>query len=155
MIDDVRDGSAGTERTAEAPWSDHRVEQIIGRLLQLGVLVAAAVVILGGVPLLLIHGRDVASFGVFRTAPSALRTVGGIVHAAFALDPRAIVQLGLVLLIATPVARVALTLVAFVLQRDRLYVAITALVLVLLLYGLVRGDTDLHCWNCGSSRTAP
>jgi uncharacterized membrane protein len=137
MIDDRQDRAPRMERTTEAPWSDHRVEQIIGRLLQFGVLAAAAVVILGGVPLLLIHGRDVANFSVFRSAPSALRTVGGIVHAAFALDPRAVVQLGLVLLIATPVARVALTLVAFVLQRDRLYVAITTLVLVLLLYGLI------------------
>ena len=54
----------------------------------------------------------------------------------FALDPRGIVQLGLVLLIATPVARVALTLGAFLLQRDRLYVLLTTVVLVLLLFGL-------------------
>ena len=47
-----------------------------------------------------------------------------------------IVQLGLVLLIATPVARVALTLGAFLLQRDRLYVVLTTIVLVLLLFGL-------------------
>jgi uncharacterized membrane protein len=46
------------------------------------------------------------------------------------------VQFGIVLLIATPVARVALMLGAFVLQRDRLYVALTAVVLALLLLGL-------------------
>jgi uncharacterized membrane protein len=46
------------------------------------------------------------------------------------------VQLGLVLLIATPVARVALTLGAFLVQRDRLYMVLTAIVLVLLLVGL-------------------
>ena len=46
---------------------------------------------------------------------------------------------GLLLLIATPVARVALSLVAFVLQRDRLYVGITAFVLALLLASLVGG----------------
>jgi uncharacterized membrane protein len=44
-----------------------------------------------------------------------------------------------VLLIATPIARVALTLVAFLIQRDRLYVALTAVVLVLLLWGLLAG----------------
>ena len=49
---------------------------------------------------------------------------------------RAIVQLGLVLLIATPVARVAFTLVAFARQRDRAYVMITTIVLALLLYSL-------------------
>ncbi len=134
-------GTPGPAQLARMRWSDHRVEQIIGRLLQLGVLAAATVVILGGVPLLLRHGGDVADFHRFRAEPSALRTVGGILHGAVALDPRAVVQLGLLLLIATPVARVALTLVAFLLQRDRLYVAITAFVLVLLLYGLLGGHS--------------
>jgi uncharacterized membrane protein len=115
------------------------VEQLIGRLLQVGVLVAAVVVIAGGAALLARYGRTPADFRVFRTEPSPLRSVGGIVRGALALDSRAVVQLGLVLLIATPVARVALTLVAFVLQRDRLYVALTALVLALLLYGLLWG----------------
>jgi uncharacterized membrane protein len=129
--------SAG--RVTEAPWSDHRVEQIIGRLLQIGVLVAAAVVIVGGAALLAQYGDTTADFRVFRAEPSALRSIGGIVRGALALDSRAVVQLGLVLLIATPVARVALTLVAFILQRDRLYVAVTSLVLALLLYGLLWG----------------
>jgi uncharacterized membrane protein len=120
-------------------WTDHEVEQVVGRLLQVGVLVAAAVVIAGAVPLLLHHGGDVVSYRTFHAGASALQGVGGVVRGALALDSRAVVQLGLVLLIATPVARVALTLVAFVLQRDRLYVAITALVLALLLYGLVWG----------------
>ena len=50
-----------------------------------------------------------------------------------------IVQLGVVLLIATPIARVAFTLVAFAIQRDRTYVIITLIVLGLLLYGLLFG----------------
>jgi uncharacterized membrane protein len=58
-----------------------------------------------------------------------------------AAQSESIVQLGLLLLIATPVARVALTLVAFILQRDRTYVGVTALVLALLLYGLLFGKT--------------
>jgi uncharacterized membrane protein len=65
-----------------------------------------------------------------------LRSVSAAVHGAFTLDPRGMVQLGLVLLIATPVARVALTLGAFLVQRDRLYVVLTTIVLVLLLFGL-------------------
>jgi uncharacterized membrane protein len=123
----------------DARVSDHAVEQIVGRLLQVGVFVAAAVVALGGAALLARHGRTVADFRVFRPETSALRGVRAIVRGALARDSRAVVQLGLLLLIATPVARVALTLVAFVLQRDRLYVAITTVVLALLLYGLVFG----------------
>ena len=116
---------------------DRRVEQVIGRLLQAGVLLAAAVVLAGGAAYLASHGGARADFRVFRSEPSALRSVTGIVRGALALDSQAIVQLGLVLLIATPVARVALTLVAFLLQRDRLYVAMTAVVLALLLYSLL------------------
>lgn len=123
-------------RADEPRWSDYQVEQVVGRLLQVGVLIAAAVVVVGGVMLLAQYGHAPADFREFRGEPAALRSVGGIVRAAFALDSRGIVQLGLVLLIATPVARVALTLVAFLVQRDRLYVAITTIVLALLVYGL-------------------
>lgn len=121
------------------PSSDYEIEQLIGRLLQFGVLVAAVIVAAGGIALLARYGRQPADFRVFRDVPSPLQNVDGVVRAALALDSRAVVQLGLVLLIATPVARVALTLVAFLIQRDRLYVAVTTLVLTLLLYGLIWG----------------
>jgi uncharacterized membrane protein len=117
-------------------WSDHAVEQLVGRLLQIGVLIATVVVLTGGAMLLAMHGHEVTNFKLFRGESSTLRSVTAAIEGARSLDARGIVQLGLVLLIATPVARVALTLVAFVLQKDRLYVALTAIVLVLLLAGL-------------------
>jgi uncharacterized membrane protein len=112
------------------------VEQVIGRLLQAGVIIASIVVVLGATLLLVQHGAEPTAFSVFRGGSSHLRSVSATFIGAVHGDPGAIVQLGLVLLIATPVARVALTLAAFVAQRDRLYVAMTALVLVLLLVGL-------------------
>ncbi len=120
-------------------WTDHQVEQLIGRLLQIGVMVSAAVVVIGAAMFLVQHGRDPIAFQTFGTTAPTLATLGGIIRGALAFDSASIVQFGLVLLIATPVLRVALTLVAFVLQRDRLYVAITAVVLALLVYGLVWG----------------
>jgi len=120
-------------------FSDHAVEQVVGRLLQLGVLIAAVVVLAGGALLLAQHGSSPAAFSTFHGEPDALRSIGGIVTGVVSLHSEAIVQLGLLLLIATPVARVAFTLVAFILQRDRTYVLITTLVLALLLYGLVFG----------------
>jgi uncharacterized membrane protein len=121
------------------PISDHEVEQLIGRLLQIGVLIAALVALIGGIMLLTTHGSTLADFRVFRAEPDALRSLGGIVRGAFSLDSTAVVQLGLLLLIMTPVARVAFTLVAFAIQRDRMYVLITFVVLALLLYGLIFG----------------
>jgi uncharacterized membrane protein len=120
-------------------YSDHAVEQFVGRLLQLGVLIAAVVVLAGGALLLAQHGSSLAAFSTFRGEPDALRSIGGIVHGVVSFRSEAIVQLGLLLLIVTPVARVAFTLVAFILQRDRTYVLITTLVLALLLYGLILG----------------
>ena len=119
--------------------SDHEVEQIIGRLLQLGVAVATVVVALGAALVLLHHWAMPVDYGEFRGDQSGLGSVGAVMRGVAHLYPAAIVQLGLVLLIATPVARVALTLVAFAAQRDRLYVVLTTLVLALLLYGLIWG----------------
>jgi len=120
-------------------FSDYEVEQFIGRLLQFGVLLAALVALVGGVLVLATHGGMPADYRVFRGEPDALRSLGSIVRGAFALQSTFVVQLGLVLLIATPVVRVAFTLVAFAIQRDRMYVLITFVVLALLLYGLVYG----------------
>ena len=117
-------------------WSDHEVEQVVGRLLQVGVLLATAVVLVGAVMVLFVHGGSVADFRVFQGEASPFRSVGAILQLVASGDARAIVQLGLVLLIATPIARVLFTLGAFILQRDRLYVALTALVLAVLLFGL-------------------
>jgi len=119
--------------------SDHAVEQIVGRLLQIGVAASAIVTGIGGLMLLLKHGGEVPSYSTFRGEPEAIRTLSGIVHGAAAFDARSIIQLGLVLLIVTPILRVAFTLVAFALQRDRMYVVITAIVLAVLLYGLTFG----------------
>jgi uncharacterized membrane protein len=109
-------------------------------MLQLGVLIAAAVVLVGGGLLLAQHGGQPIAYSVFHGEPDGLRSIAGILRGARAMQSESVVQLGLLLLIATPVARVAFTLVAFVLQRDRTYIVVTTLVLALLLYGLVFGN---------------
>jgi uncharacterized membrane protein len=117
-------------------WTDRHVEEMIGSLLRFGVLVAAVVVLLGGAVYLVRHGREQPHYGVFLGEPTDLRRVAGIARDAGALSGRGLIQLGLLLLIATPVARVAFSAVAFALQRDRTYVAITLVVLALLLLSL-------------------
>ncbi len=82
------------------------------------------------------HGSTVPDYRVFRGESADLRGVPGIVQDARALDGRGLIQLGLLLLLAAPIARVAFSLLAFALQRDRTYVAVTLIVLAVLLYSL-------------------
>lgn len=119
------------------PPPDPRLQRLVGNLLRYGVLLAAAVVLTGGVAYLARHGAAVPDYRVFRGQPDNLRSLAGIVRTAFALDERGIVQLGLVLLVATPIARVAIAGVAFAFERDRTYVLVALLVLALLLKSLV------------------
>jgi len=125
--------------TKRAGWSDQRVEQAIGNLLRLGLIVATLVVICGAVIYLVRHGGDHPSYRTFRGEPADLRGIAGIWRDAEAFSGRGLIQLGLLLLLATPVVRVAFSIVAFALQRDRLYVAVTTVVLGVLLYSIVGG----------------
>jgi len=122
-----------------ARWTDDQVDQLLGNLLRIGVIIATIVAVAGGLLFLSQHGLDPASGRVFRGEPPELRRVGGILRGALAFHADAIIQLGLVLLIATPVARVAMSLVAFILQRDRVYVVVTTIVLALLIFSLTGG----------------
>ena len=118
---------------------DTRVERIIGTLLRFGVLLAAGVVMIGAIFYLARHGGETAHYGHFQGEPSDLRGFGGILAGAFEGRGRNIIQLGLLLLIATPVARVAFSVVAFTLERDRVYVVITLIVLAVLMWSLMGG----------------
>ena len=115
-------------------WNDRRIESIMGNLLRAGVLFSAAIVTLGGVIYLIHQGSAAPSYRVFRGEPSDLRTVTGIVNDALDLGGRGIIQLGLLLLIATPVARVVFSILAFASQRDWLYVLVTVVVLGVLTF---------------------
>lgn len=117
-------------------WTDRRIENILGNLLRAGVLLSAFVVSVGGFIYLLRHGHSPVDFGVFRSEPADLRNVRGILRSTLALRGRGIIQLGLLLLIATPVARVAFSIFGFAEERDGIYVVFTVIVFVVLLYSL-------------------
>jgi len=116
-----------------------KMDIIIGNLLRAGVILSGAIVFIGGLVYLFRHGAEAPAYHVFHGEPSDLRGVPGILHDVVAFRGRGIIQLGLLLLIATPVARVAYLIYAFVLQKDRLYAAVALLVLLLLAYGLSGG----------------
>ncbi|MGD1090642.1 MAG: DUF1634 domain-containing protein [Bryobacteraceae bacterium] len=116
--------------------SEHDFERWISDLLRTGVALSAAVVLGGGIFYLVARGHEAADYHVFLPAPAAYRGPVGIATAAAHGDALAIVQLGLLLLIATPVARVALSLGIFAREGDRIYIVVTLIVLVVLLSSL-------------------
>jgi uncharacterized membrane protein len=120
-------------------WTDDWVDHFLGNLLRAGVILAAAVVLFGGVLYLVRHGEERPDHRVFRGEPARLCSPSGIVVEALAFRSQGIIQLGLLLLIATPIARVIFSIIAFALQRDHTYVIITMIVLVVLLFSLFSG----------------
>ncbi|PWB73122.1 DUF1634 domain-containing protein [candidate division GN15 bacterium] len=116
--------------------SDQSIENFIGNLLRYGVILAAMVVLVGGVAFLAKYGRAHPDFSHFASEPSRLRHVDTIFLDAFSFSARGLIQLGLLLLIATPVARVLFSVFAFAFQRDRLYVVVTLIVLAVLIVSL-------------------
>jgi uncharacterized membrane protein len=124
---------------AQSPWTDERIDQILGNLLRSGVLIASSVVLVGAILYLTRHGTEVHNYQVFRGEPPDLRGLRGILQDVVALSSRGIIQLGIVLLLATPVARVLFSVFAFARQRDYTYVVVTLLVLAILLYSMLRG----------------
>jgi uncharacterized membrane protein len=119
--------------------AEQRMDEIIGRLLQGGVILAASFVFAGGAVFLTRHPTPVTNYRVFQGEPEELRTVSGIFHEALELRGRGLIQLGLLILIATPIVRVAFSVVAFLYQRDWTYVVVTLIVLGLLVYSLLGG----------------
>jgi uncharacterized membrane protein len=120
--------------------TDRNIENTIANLLRVGVTLAGVVVAIGGIFYLLRHGGEVSDFRAFTMTEHSDRLVPDIISGAFHGRTRSIIQTGILLLIATPIARVAVSLVGFALERDRKYVVITAIVLSILIYSLLSGS---------------
>lgn len=118
-------------------WTDERSELVIGQLLRAGVLASAAIVLLGAILYLVQHGGEQADYRSFRGEPDDLRSLTGILKGAVMLRPREFIQFGVVLLLLTPVARVAFSVFAFAVQRDWTYVIVTLVVLAILVLSIV------------------
>jgi uncharacterized membrane protein len=120
-------------------WTDEQFDIVLGYVLRTGVWASALVVGVGGMVFLVRHGLEPPSYHVFRGEPDSLRSIRGILGEAASLSGRGLIQLGLLLLIATPIARVLFSVFGFARQGDGLYVCLTLTVLALLTYSLIAG----------------
>jgi uncharacterized membrane protein len=120
--------------------TDSKIEQMVATVLRGGVLLAGSVVLVGGIYYVAAHAGELADYHKFVPQTDDDRLAHKIVAGALKLRPRSVIQLGVLLLIATPILRVAIALFGFVLERDRKYALISAIVLGLLLFSLISGS---------------
>ena len=114
--------------------NDQGLEMAMGRMLQIGVTVAALVVLSGGVLYLKQFGGAQPDYRHFHGAPAGLASVDGILSGMSQFDPQSVIAFGILLLIATPICRVIFCVVGFALLRDRFYAGVSAVVLGILLF---------------------
>ncbi|AWG26521.1 DUF1634 domain-containing protein [Flavobacterium kingsejongi] len=120
--------------------NDHDIEQLVGQLLRYGVLTASTIAFIGGVAYLIQHGGNtLPHYDKFVGERVADITVKGILQGAMALQATEIIQLGVLVLIATPILRIICSLFAFILEKDRMYVVITLIVLCIMLTSIFGG----------------
>lgn len=118
--------------------TDHELDLSVASMLRFGVTLAAIVVMIGGLLYLRHPLGTIPDYTRFTSGNASTTSLLGIFRGLRHLNPESTIQAGLVLLIATPVARVVFCVVGFARQRDRLYVSVSAFVLLVLMYSLTK-----------------
>ncbi len=109
----------------------------IARLLTLCTVLAAVIGVVGVCMALITRtATQPATLRTFQGTGEAYRTVGSVISNALALDARAIMQVAVIVLIATPVLRVVVTCLLFVRRREWVFVVVSLIVLGGLALGL-------------------
>jgi len=119
--------------------TDKDIQALVGNLLRVGVYLSMAIVVLGGVIYLTEHGGEKIDYAVFDFNKVSLKTVEGIFSEVLSFKGAAVVQFGLLMLIFTPIARVLMAVISFLIEKDYLYVAIGLLVLAIIMASLSGG----------------
>jgi uncharacterized membrane protein len=119
--------------------TDYDVEQLIGQVLRYGVLLSGSVAIIGGIWYLFQQGSAIPHYSNFSGEPAGYTSFTGIYKGLLTGSAKEIIQLGVVILIATPIIRIIFSLISFILEKDRLYTIITLIVLCIILFSMFGG----------------
>jgi len=121
-------------------FKDTDMQNVIGWILRGGVILSMTVVVIGGVLFLWRHGGSSPDFHNFTKVPYFISSPGGVFEGIMHWKGQAIIQLGIMILIATPILRVAFAVIAFALEKDRLYTLISLLVLLIIAASMLTGS---------------
>lgn len=126
------------KQNGNAPKIDMR--EAIGNALRIGVTAACTIAVVSGIYYLVCHGSEpMPDYTRWTGEPASYTTLTGILKGAFAMAAKDWIQLGVLVLMLTPIIRVVLSIVDFARQRDWLYVAITAIVLLVIIGNSLEG----------------
>jgi len=121
-------------------FADQDIEQLIGLQLRYGVVIASLIVLIGGILYLHFSGSALLPhYEQFAGEKASFITGKEIWLGALNLDPKGIIELGVVILIATPVLRILFSLIGFIIEKDRLYIIITLIVLLVMMFSTFGG----------------
>lgn len=126
-------------------WVEKDVELYIGKLLRYGVMLSCAITLFGGIIYLYQQQGIVPDYSPtpsgesFKGVAEYLRELTTILPRILEFDGAAIIQLGVIVLIATPVLRVAFSAIAFLIEKDYMYVTITLIVLTIIILNMIFG----------------
>jgi len=107
---------------------------VIGQLLRYGVLLSSVIVAAGGIIYLYRHGTQAPLYHQFKGEPSKMKEIKPLWQAVLRGEGRPLIQLGLMVLVATPIARILFSVVGYLLEKDYLYTVITGVVLLVILW---------------------
>lgn len=119
--------------------TDYDVEQLIGQVLRYGVLLSGSVAIIGGIWYLYQMGSGTPHYTKFNGEPAGYTSLTGIIEGLKKGSATEIIQLGVVILIATPIIRIIFSLISFIFEKDKLYIFITFIVLSIILFSMFGG----------------
>jgi uncharacterized membrane protein len=126
--------------TTKSFLADTDIEKIVGLQLRYGVIIASSIVLIGGIAYLFQHGQGaIPPYHTFVGESAGFTTFSQIINGVVKGQSKGIVQFGVMVLIATPILRIAFSLVGFILEKDRLYIIITAVVLSIMLFSIFGG----------------
>ncbi|GBC75175.1 hypothetical protein HRbin06_00489 [archaeon HR06] len=127
--------------------TSYRKEVMLSLVLRLGVISSVAIIILGVILMILTGhsgygaGFDIAKLLYYdeskiphRFYPTNLQT---ILNGLLSLKPFAIIDFGLIVLIATPILRVGMSIILFGIEGDKKYIIITSLVFTILILSIL------------------
>lgn len=120
-------------------WQDRDVEIVLGNLLRWGVIISSVVVLTGGIIFLLSNGNSIPDYHSFLGLVMPFHSLSAVLKGIAEGNGQAIIQAGIILLIATPIARILFSIIGFIRERDWLYILIASIVLAIIMTSMLLG----------------